>query len=70
MVWGRKRKVRVHFKPAVADASVEGILIGQWAGHYRLANARQIEDSERSFNLDGPELLVPRENVLHIQEIA
>lgn len=70
MIALRRRKVRVHFKPGVSDASVEGILLGQWAGHYRVARAVQIEDTDTSFNLDGPELLVPRENVLHIQELA
>lgn len=69
-MWRRKRSVRLHFKAGVSESSIEGILVGQWAGHYRVAGARQIESAERSYNLEGPELLVPRENVLHIQELS
>lgn len=68
-MWRRKRSVRVHFKAGVSDASVEGILLGVWAGHYRLAAARQIESAERSYQLEG-EQLIPRENVLMLQELS
>lgn len=65
----RKRLVRVHFKQGVSDASIEGVLVATRAGHYVLANARHIEDSEKSFNLNG-EAWVPCANVLYLQPVG
>lgn len=63
----RRRLVRLHL--AGDHPSLEGILLGTSAGHYRLANARHIVDEDNSFNLDG-EAWVPRERVLYLQVIG
>lgn len=67
---GRKKKlVRVHFREVDSTDSVEGILLGRRAGHYRLANARHISDTEQSRVVDG-EALIPKERVLYLQVIG
>jgi hypothetical protein len=70
----RKRLVRVHFKHGVSDASVEGVLLPGWirltrGDHYVLANARHLEDSDKSFNLNG-EAWVPAATVLYLQPVG
>lgn len=62
----RKRRTRVHFKNA--DPSIEGILIGVVAGHYELQGARLVA-SEQVHDLPGS-TLVPKENVLFLQELS
>jgi hypothetical protein len=38
-------------------------------GHYVLANARHLEDGEKSFNLNG-EAWLPHANVLYLQPVS
>jgi hypothetical protein len=66
-MFSRRHVVLVHFKNA--DPSIEGILIGRVAGHYRIANAKYVTSKEDSRQLDG-ETWVPRENVLFVQVIG
>lgn len=66
MMVRRKRLVRLHLdgdKP-----SLEGILAGQPAGHYRLLKPVMLRAAGQSDELDG-ELLVPRERVVFVQEL-
>lgn len=70
MIWRRKRLVRIHFKPTVSADSVEGILVGVAAGHYRLAKASHISvESGEARSIDG-EAWIPKENVLYPQVIG
>lgn len=48
--------------------SVEGIFLGFDAGHYRLANAKLLETTDRTHELG--ETWVPRERVLHAQVLG
>lgn len=59
--------LRVHLKDA--DYSLEGVLVGFEAGHYRLAAGRHLEDAGRSRALEG-ETWVPRENVIYAQVVG
>lgn len=63
MIW-RKRMVRVHFLGR--DESVEGILVGRGAGHYRLAKAALLSAPGETRPLDG-EVWVPASRVLFLQ---
>lgn len=63
----RRRLVRLHM---VGDApSVEGILVGVVAGHYRLLKVSLLEAEGRTHDLDG-EAWVPRERVLLVQRLG
>jgi hypothetical protein len=61
------RMVRAHIQGQ--EFSLEGILVGEEAAHYKLANASHIESAEKSWNLPGV-TWVPRERVLYLQEVA
>ncbi len=64
-----KRLVRLHFRPVTgSEHSIEGILLGRFAGHYLLAAAHQILDAESSVPLDGV-VEVPAETVLFLQAL-
>lgn len=66
----KKRLVRVHFREVDSADSIEGILLGVQAGHYRLANARHlVADADASRQVDG-EALIPKERVLYVQVIG
>lgn len=67
MTWRRKRMLRLHLKDA--DFSVEGVLLGFEAGHYRLGAGKHLEDAGRTRPLDG-ETWVPRENVIYAQVVG
>ena len=63
----RVRLVRLHLK---GDApSIEGLWKGQHAGHYRLEVPRVLAQVGSSEDLDGIDVLVPRENVLFVQRL-
>jgi hypothetical protein len=65
MTWFRfrARLVRVHQRDP--DPTLEGILMGRRAGHYRLANARVFETADRS--LPVGQVWVPAGNVVFLQ---
>ncbi len=63
----RKRLVRLHLEGS--QPSIEGILTGFWANHYVLATATVLETPERSYELDGLSVRVPRERVVMVQEL-
>ena len=63
----RKRLVRLHLVDQ--NRSFEGVLVGMDANHYRLANPKQLESAERSFELQG-EAWVPRDRVLYVQVLG
>lgn len=65
--WRRRRLLRLHLKDR--DFSLEGVLVGFEAGHYRLAAGKHLEDVDRTRALDG-ETWVPRENVVYAQVIG
>ena len=59
-----KRRVRLHLRGD--DPSVEGILLGRYAGHYVLLTATMLEDEDTSVPLDGT-VEVPAGNVVFVQ---
>jgi hypothetical protein len=63
----RKRVVRLHLVDS--HASFEGVLLGVDANHYRLANVKQLESSERTIELAG-DAWVPRSRVLYVQVVG
>lgn len=63
----RKRRVRVHLRDETR--SLEGIWVGNAAGHYRLAAAEQLEAVDRTLELEG-EAWIPRERVLYLQVLG
>jgi hypothetical protein len=65
----RTRLVRLHLTND--ERSVEGILVGIKAGHYVLANAKILVDSNREHDIpvDGQDWW-PRERVLHVQVLG
>jgi len=66
MLRRRKRLLRLHLEGR--EESVEGILLGFEAGHYRLANARLLETAERSIGIG--ETWVPRDKVVYAQVVG
>ena len=67
MILIRKRKVRAHL--ADKEFSIEGILMGMQAGHYRLANASHLESEGRTHSLEG-EVWIPRDRIVYLQIIG
>jgi hypothetical protein len=64
----RKRLVRLHL--ADDQPSMEGILVGKDADHYRLAAAKLLlENPDRTLELQG-EAWVPRSRVLYLQVLG
>ena len=63
----RRRLVRLHqLDPA---PSIEGVLVGFVAGHYRLLKPVLLESPERSHSM-GVEAWVPRERVIFVERVA
>jgi len=62
-----KRRVRLHLVDH--DASIDGVLLGRWAGHYVLILPRLVEAEDRSIALDGS-VEVPAERVVFVQVLA
>ena len=63
----RKRMVRLHLKDS--QPSVEGFFTGFWAGHYVIRVAKILVGETETETLDGPDLVVPRENVVFMQRL-
>lgn len=64
MLFFRRRLVRLHqLDPA---PSIEGILVGIHAGHYRLIKPQVVETTDRVHEA-GAEVWVPRERVVFLQ---
>lgn len=59
-----KRLVRLHLVDQ--EASLEGILLGRWSGHYVLLTGTLLEAEGRSIRIDGY-MEVPSERVLFVQ---
>lgn len=64
MLRRRTRKLRLHLVDR--RESIEGIFLGYEAGHYRLAHAEYLRESDQTLELQG-EAWVPRERVLWAQ---
>lgn len=61
-----RKQVRVHM--VEREQSIEGILLGRVAGHYRIANAILVGETQR-YALDG-EQWIPYERVLYVQVLG
>jgi hypothetical protein len=68
-----KRAVRVYLEvregDTSSDATIEGVLVGRWAGHYVLELAHLLENPTSSHALRG-HVEIPAERVLFIQVIG
>ena len=69
IVWAMRGKRRVRLHLDGTDASIDGVLLGCWGGHYVLTLPRVVEAEDRSVPLEGM-VEVPRERVLFVQVIA
>lgn len=67
MWFGPRRLVRLHLEEP--HPSVEGVYVGQSAGHYRLLKPSLLEAEDRTHALDG-EVWVPRERVVLLQRLG
>jgi len=65
-MWWRRRSRRVLVHTKENGPSYEGVLTGERAGHYVVANCTLWKSEGESHALEG-EQWVPRENVLHVQ---
>jgi len=65
-----RRLVRLHLlDPARGlDMTIEGILVGRWAGHYILQAPRVLKSADESYSLNGAE--VPAEKVALVEVLA
>lgn len=62
-----KRLVRLHL---IGDiGSLEGLLVGRWAGHYVVLTPSLVEGKDRTIRMDG-HVEVPSERVLFVQVLA
>jgi hypothetical protein len=60
--------VRLHqLDPA---PTLEGILTGVPAGHYRLLKPSLVSEPGQTHRLESPELLVPRERVVFVEVLS
>lgn len=66
MLFLRKRRVRVHL--ADDKPSIDGIWVGNAAGHYRIANAELVSEAG-DVQVEG-EAWVPADRVLWLQVFA
>lgn len=64
----RKRMVRVHFKDH--ESSVEGVFCGFWSGHYAVRVPKVLETEDRSYSLEGDDVVIPRDRVLFMQRLG
>lgn len=67
----RRRKVRVHLSGD--NPSVDGLMAGRpWrhAGHYVIELAAVVTGEHTSQRLEGDRVLIPREKVVFVQELA
>lgn len=65
MMWRRRRHVRLH--PDGQRPSIEGILVGFWAGHYVLRTPSLLVAEGETIALDGSEVRVPKANVIFVE---
>jgi hypothetical protein len=63
----KRRMVRLHMKGS--EPSVEGFFVGFWANHYVVELAKVLVGEDNTESLDGPDLVVPRENVVFMQRL-
>ena len=68
-LWKFRKKKIVIVNFVDHDDSIEGILMGVWAGHYVLRTSKLIKSAEESYKLDG-ETLIPMSRVLFMQCLA
>lgn len=74
-----KRRVRIHMErmgTATADGlvspselTIEGVLLGRWAGHYVLLLPQMVEAEGETVRLEG-EVEIPAERVLFMQVLG
>lgn len=63
----RRRLVRLHMDvPDGTPATIEGVRLGVWGGHYVLMLAKLLESAERTIPLDGL-VEIPKSRVLFVQ---
>lgn len=62
-----KRFVRLHLVDQ--EASIEGIMVGRWSGHYVLLTSSLLEAKGRTIKIDG-HAEIPAERVLFVQVLA
>lgn len=69
LIWAMrgKRMARLHL--ADNQPSIEGILVGRWAGHYVILAAKLMESGDRTYSLEG-HIEVPAERVLLVQVLG
>jgi hypothetical protein len=71
LLWSMRGKRRVTLqimKPGDRDElTMEGILIGRWAGHYVLEVAKIIESPDKSVTLDARYVEVPADRVIFVE---
>lgn len=66
----RRRLVRLHLEaPEGTPATVEGVRLGRWGGHYVLMLPKVLEAADRTHQLDGV-LEVPERRVLFLQVLS
>lgn len=64
----RKRMVSLHLKDD--QPSVEGLFCGFWARHYVIRVPRVLVGENATQELEGRDLVVPRENVVFMQRMS
>lgn len=64
----KKRRVRLHLDDP--RPSVEGVLLGVAADHYRIAVPRVLETPSDAHDLASKELWVPATNVVLFEELS
>jgi hypothetical protein len=64
----RKRMVVLHLKDD--QPSVEGLFTGFWAKHYVIRLPKVVVGENATTELEGGDLVVPRENVVFMQRMS
>ena len=68
--FGRRPVVQVRLHHANMPQSLEGFLVGEWAGHYILRVPKIVESEDNTYPLASREVRVPREHVTFYEVIS
>lgn len=64
-----KRKARLHLLAPGVEETLEGVLVGRWAGHYVVILPKSIASTGASISLEGY-LEIPAEKVAYVQILS
>ena len=62
-----KRRVTMQLESAPNGVTLEGVLVGRWAGHYVLELAKLVDSPDATFAIDARFVEIPKARVIFFE---